>query len=255
MADERGPAMIPGRQAAPARPKRFYERAAAAERGRGFGLLLDGRAAKTPAKRDLLLPSRAVADRVAAEWDAQREFIDPAAMPLTRLCNTAIDGVASQMDAVATEVRTYLGSDLLVYRAAEPAVLVAAQAEAWDPVLAWARDGFGARFVLAEGIGFVDQPPAALAAMGRVADAVVGEGPAAPFRLAGLHVMTTLTGSALLALAVFHGRLTPAAAWAAAHVDETFQESRWGADAEALVRRERRWADMEAAAAVGLMAG
>ena len=176
-------------------------------------------------------------------------------MPLTRLANTAIDGVGEQMAAVADEVRTYLTSDLLAYRAADPAPLVAAQAAAWDPVLDWARDAFGARFILAEGIVFAAQPPATLAAMGRVVDAIVGEGAAAPFRLAALHVMTTLTGSALLALAVMQGRLTPEGAWAAAHVDELFQESQWGSDAEALERRDRRWAEMRAAATMGLLAG
>jgi chaperone required for assembly of F1-ATPase len=247
--------MIPGRQAPPPKPKRFYETARAEERDGAFALLLDGRAAKTPAKRPLALPSRPAAEALAGEWNAQVEVIDPARMPLTRMSNTAIDGVADQMAAVAGEVKTYLGSDLLVYRAADPASLVAAQAAAWDPVLDWARDSFGARFVLAEGVTFVAQPPATLSALGAVVGAVVGQGAGAPFRLAALNVMTTLTGSALLALAVMHGRLTPDAAWAAAHVDELFQESQWGADAEALERRERRWADMKAAATLGLLAG
>lgn len=255
MAEQRGPAITLGREAPPPRPKRFYERATAGERDGGFALLLDGRSAKTPAKRDLLLPSRPAAEALAAEWDAQREVLDPAAMPLTRLCNTAIDGVATQMRAVADEVKTYLTSDLFAYRAADPAPLVAAQARDWDPVLDWARDAFGARFILAQGITFVAQPPATLAAMGRVVDAIVGQGPAAPFRLAALHVMTTLTGSALLALAVMHGRLAPEAAWAAAHVDELFQESQWGRDAEALERRDRRFVEMKSAATLGLLAG
>lgn len=254
MVDEPGP-MIPGRQAPPAKPKRFYALASVAERDGGFALLLDGRAARTPARRPLALPSEPVAAAVAGEWNAQVAVIDPAKMPLTRIANSAIDGVADQRDAVAAEVATYLGSDLLVYRAADPAPLVAAQAAAWDPVLDWARQAYGARFILAEGVTFVAQPPATLAALGQVIDGLVGQGPAAPFRLAALNVMTTLTGSALLALAVMHGRLSPEAAWAAAHVDETFQESQWGSDAEALERRDRRWADMRAAATLGLLAG
>ena len=255
MAEQRGPAITLGREAPPPWPKRFYARATAGEREGGFALLLDGRPAKTPAKRDLLLPSRPSAEALASEWDAQREIIDPAAMPITRICNTAIDGVAAQVAAVAAEVKTYLTSDLLAYRAADPPPLVAAQARDWDPVLDWARDAFGARFILAQGVTFVAQPPATLDAMGDVVDAIVGERPAAPFRLAAIHVMTTLTGSALLALAVMHGRLTPEGAWDAAHVDELFQESRWGSDAEALERRERRWSEMKAAATVGLLAG
>lgn len=255
MAEQRAPAIRLGREAAPPRPKRFYATATAGERDGGFALLLDGRSARTPAKRALVLPSEPAAEALAAEWNAQGEVIDPAAMPLTRISNTAIDGVADQMEAVAREVKTYLTSDLLAYRAAGPAPLVTAQTAAWDPVLAWARDAFGARFILVEGVTFVAQPPVTLADMGRVVDAVVGEGDGAPFRLAALHVMTTLTGSALLALAVMHGRLTPDAAWAAAHVDELFQESQWGSDAEALERRERRWSDMRAAATLGLLAG
>ena len=254
MVHEPGP-MIPGRQAPPPKPKRFYAVATVGERDGGFALLLDGRGAKTPAKRPLALPSSAAAQALAEEWNGQVEVIDPARMPLTRMSNTAIDGVAEQMAAVADEVKTYLTSDLLVYRAADPAPLVAAQAAAWDSVLDWARDAFGARFILAEGITFTAQPPAALAAMGAAVDAVVGQGAGAPFRLAALNVMTTLTGSAVLALAVMHGRLTPDAAWAAAHVDELFQESQWGRDAEALERRDRRWADMEAAATLGSLAG
>ncbi|RYC33798.1 ATPase [Lichenibacterium minor] len=254
MVHEPGP-MIPGRQAPPPKPKRFYAAATAEERDGAFALLLDGRGAKTPAKRALALPSRPAAEALAEEWNAQVEVIDPARMPLTRMSNTAIDGVAVQMAAVADEVKTYLGSDLLVYRAADPAPLVAAQATAWDPVLDWAREALGARFVLADGITFVAQPPATLQVLGAEVDAVVGQGPGAPFRLAALNVMTTLTGSALLALAVMRGRLSPEAAWAAAHVDEVFQESQWGADAEALERRERRWADMEAAARLGRLAG
>jgi chaperone required for assembly of F1-ATPase len=254
MAHEPGP-MIPGRQAPPAKPKRFYVEAGVAEREGGFALLLDGRAAKTPARRPLALPSEPAALAVAAEWNAQVAVIDPALMPLTRISNSAIDGVAEQMEAVAAEVKTYLGSDLLAYRATDPAPLVAAESAAWDPVLDWVRDAFGARFILAAGVTFVEQPPATLAALGAVVDALVGQGPAAPFRLSALHVMTTLTGSPLLALAVMHGRLTPEGAWAAAHVDELFQEAQWGSDAEALERRDRRWADMKAAATLGLLAG
>ena len=254
MVREPGP-MIPGRPPPPVKPKRFYASATAEGRDGGFALLLDGRPARTPARRPLALPSKPAAEALAAEWNAQVAVIDPALMPLTRMSNTAIDGVAGQIAAVADEVKRYLASDLLVYRAAEPAPLVAAQAVRWDPVLHWARDAVGARFILAQGVTFVAQPPSALAAMGAVVDDVTGDGPAAPFRLSVLHVMTTLTGSALLACAVMRGQLSPETAWAAAHVDELFQESQWGADAEALERRDRRWADMKAAALLGLLAG
>ena len=249
-----GPARL-GREPAPTRPKRFYATAEVEEREGLFLLLLDGRSARTPAKRVLALPSRASAEKLAAEWVAQVDTIDPVRMPLTRIANSAIDGVADQMTAVADEVRTYLTSDLVVYRAAAPAPLVAAEADAWDPVLDWVRDTFHVRFILAEGLAFVHQPPSTLATLSTVLDGIVGTGPAAAFRLAATHVMTTLTGSALLAFAVMQGRLSAEAAWSAAHVDELFQESRWGTDAEALARREGRWSEMQAAAILGLTAG
>ncbi len=255
MEDHYGGPARPGREPAPIRPKRFYATAAVEEREGLFLLLLDGRSARTPAKRVLALPSRASAEKLAAEWNDQVDIIDPVKMPLTRIANSAIDGVADQMKAVADEVRTYLTSDLVVYRAAAPAPLVAAEADAWDPVLDWVRDAFHVRFILAEGLAFVHQPASTLATLDTVLDGIVGMGPAAPFRLAATHVITTLTGSALLALAVMHGRLSAEAAWSAAHVDESYQESQWGTDAEALVRREGRWSEMQAAATLGLLAG
>ena len=145
---------------------------------------------------------------------------------------------------------TKAGSDLLAYRAGEPARLVAAQAAAWDPVLAWVHEKFGAPFVLSEGVMHVRQPEASLAAI-RAAVAAVES----PLALAGLHVMTTLTGSVLLALAVLHGRLAPEEAWAAAHVDETYQAGVWGRDEEAEARRAVRKAEFDAAARLAALTG
>jgi chaperone required for assembly of F1-ATPase len=169
--------------------------------------------------------------------------IDPAGMPLTRLVNTALDGVARRMTEVAEETARYAASDLLCYRAGDPERLVARQAQMWDPVLAWARDTLGAQFVLSEGVIHVEQPEPALRAVRRAVDAFDE-----PLPLAALATMTSLMGSVLLALAVAHDRLTPAQAWAAAHVDEDFQMEVWGLDEEAEIRRSRRWSDMQAAA-------
>src|SRR5262245_28272403 len=145
--------------------RRFYQRAeVAAGEGGGFAVLLDGRPVKTPARRALAAPTRALAEALAGEWEAQREVVDPAQMPLTRLANSIIDGVADAPAAVAAEAAKYLVSDLLLYRAEGPDGLVARQAKAWDPILAWARDALGARFVLGQGMVFVAQPEAALAA-------------------------------------------------------------------------------------------
>lgn len=230
--------------AKPARPRRFYKEAGFAAEADGFRLTLDGRPANTPARNPLRLPSRALAGLVAAEWAAQETEIDPARMPLTRLANTAIDGVAPRHDAVVADLCAYAGTDLVAYRAGDPENLVTAQAAAWDPVLAWARDELGARVILSEGVMHVVQPPDTVRVLSDAVAAITD-----PFRLAALHTLTTLTGSLLIALAVLRGRLTPAEAWAAAHVDETYQAAVWGRDAEAAARLEARRAEFEAAAA------
>jgi len=223
--------------------KRFYENASVEAGEGGYAIMLDGRPVRTSARRPLAAPSAELAEAIAAEWRAQRDVIDPAAMPLTRLANTIIDGVTDHAEAVAAEVANYLGSDLLFYRADTPAGLIARQGEAWDPVLAWARDEFGARFLLAEGIMHVAQPEAALAA----ARAAI---PGDAWRVGAVNSVTTLTGSALLALALAHGFLTVEEAWAAAHVDEDWNLDQWGSDDLALQRRAFRYTDMQAAATV-----
>jgi chaperone required for assembly of F1-ATPase len=223
--------------------RRFYERAEVEDADGEFRVVLDGRPVKTPARRTLAAPKRALAQALAAEWDAQRDVIDPAKMPLTRLANTIIDGVTDAPSAVADEVKRYLACDLVFYRAPGPAGLVAWQAEAWDPVLAWVRETLGARFVLAEGIAFVAQPAQSLAA----ASSAI---PTDPWRLGAMHAVTTLTGSALIAIALARGALSVDAAWAAAHVDEDWNMKFWGRDALALERRAARFSEMQAAATV-----
>ena len=233
-----------GREARPL-SKRFYKAVTVAvpqsEAPPAFRVLLDGKPVRTPAKALLAVPTRALAEAIAGEWEAQREHVDPAGMPLTRLANSAIDGVGAHQAEVRADIVKYAASDLLCYRASEPHPLVRRQAEVWDPVLAWAREALGARFEVAEGIMPVTQPEAAKSA---VAGALEGLD---AFSLTSLHVMTTLTGSALLALAHAQAHLTAEAAWAAAQVDEDWQIGRWGEDAEAAARRRRRWAEMQAA--------
>jgi chaperone required for assembly of F1-ATPase len=223
------------------RTKRFYEAVSVDDAAPPFRVLLDGRPVRTPAKGELAVPTRALAEALAAEWEAQGEHIDPAGMPLTRLVNSAIDGVAGREAEVRADIAKYAGSDLLCYRAEAPAELMRRQAEAWDDVLAWAHAALRARFVLGQGIVPVAQPQTAIAA---VEGALAGLD---AFALAAHHVIVTLTGSALLALAHGRGRLTAEEAWAAAHVDEDWQIGQWGEDAEAKARRERRWAEMQAA--------
>ena len=222
--------------------KRFYDNASVGE-GAPYPLLLDGRGVKTPAGNTLAVPGVSLGEAIAAEWNAQGERIDPATMPLTRLANTIIDGVAPNPGPVAEEIAKYLGSDLVCYRADAPDGLVAAQEQYWDPVLAWARETHGARFVLSEGVMFVAQPEGAVAA---VRAAI----PTDPWRLGAVHLITTLTGSALIALAVETRKLGIDEAWAAAHVDEDWNMKLWGRDELALARRATRFADMQAAGAV-----
>jgi chaperone required for assembly of F1-ATPase len=225
-------------------PRRVYKAVAVAPAGAdgAFAIMLDGKPARTPARLPLAVPTRALAEAVAAEWQAQGERIDPATMPLNRLVNSVLDGVRGREGEVRADIVKYAGSDLVCYRAATPDELARRQAEHWDPVLAWAREALSASFATAAGLMPVGQPEAATSAVARSLahhDA---------FALGALHVMTTLMGSALLALAHAQGRLGLEAAWAAAHVDEDFQISQWGEDAEAAARRRRRWAEMQAAA-------
>ncbi len=229
-------------------PKRFYKEASAEARDGAFALTLDGRPAKTPARNPLAAPTLAAAQELADEWARQQEIIDPGSMPLTRIVNSAIDGVAREMEATSADIVRYGGSDLLCYRASGPEALTRAQAESWDPVLDFIRESLGARMICVEGVSFVEQPEAARRALAEAVAQIADEGASGPFALAALHVMTTLTGSALLALAVAREALTVEEAWAAAHVDEDYEMSLWGADSEALARRGRRFAEMEAAA-------
>jgi chaperone required for assembly of F1-ATPase len=229
-------------------PRRFYKEAAAQERKGSFVLLLDGRVAKSPGGNALALPTQAAARALAEEWAALGEIIDPALMPLTRLVNSAIDGVAPRLAMTVEEIAKYAGSDLVCYRAGEPEALARAQAAAWDPILAFTRKKLGAVFLCGEGVVFIEQPEPAVMAVKEAIARIADGGPAAPFALAALHVMTTLTGSVMIALAVAHGELTATDAWRASQVDEDFEMRTWGEDAEALRRRARQWHEMEAAA-------
>ena len=231
------------RLTAPVSQKRFYAKVEMPEEEGGFVLRLDGKRAMTPGKNPLAVPLRCLAEAIAAEWAGQGESIDPASMPVTRLANSAIDGVASRVAEVRADAFAYAGTDLLYYRAGEPEGLVERQHALWDPIIAWAEKRFGGRFVLAEGIVYVAQPEATLAAIGAAIEHFDD-----PFRLAGLSLVTSLTGSALIALALAEGAVDVDAAWAAAHVDEDWNIGKWGEDTEAMARRTKRLADFRAAA-------
>lgn len=225
----------------PQESKRFYRTASMDGAPPTWRVLLDGKPVRTPARREMAVPARALAEALAAEWEAQGERIDPATMPLTRLVNSALDGVAGREAEVRADIARYAADDLLCYRAETPAGLVRRQRHTWDPILAWARSELDAHLVTGQGIVPVTQPQAAIAAIaGALAELDA-------LALAAHHVMTTLTGSALLALAHARGDVTAEEAWAAAHVDEDWQIGQWGEDAEAKARRRRRWLEMQAA--------
>jgi chaperone required for assembly of F1-ATPase len=241
VADKPDPVATSQRLAKPELPARFYKEAVAGTHDAGFALLLDGKVAKTPGRKPLAVSSRRVAEAMAAEWSAQGERIDPATMPMTRVVNAAIDRVAGEMTAVRGDIVKYSGSDLICYRAEEPESLIEAQAKRWDPLVTWAREALGARLVVAAGIVHAAQEPATATAIAKALE------PLDALRLAAVHTVTTLTGSAIIALAVLKGRLTVQQAWEAAYADEDWQMSRWGRDEAALSARAKRFTEMQAA--------
>ena len=228
--------------------KRFWKEVDCVAEVQGFAIHLDGKPTRTPARSHLLLPNRALAEIVAQEWREVGEFIDPSSMPLTRLVNSALDAVTPRRAEVADDCARYASSDLLCYRAEEPQRLVERQALHWDPVLSWARASYGWRFTLAAGVIHVAQPEETIAAVRDHLHTIDN-----PLRLAPLHVVTTITGSVLLALSLADGAFGPTAIWNAAHVDEDVQMEIWGQDSEALERRKYRERDFRAAAT--LLAG
>ena len=225
------------------RRKRFYAKAGVLEAPGGFVIALDDKPIRTPSGRQVVVPAREIADAIVAEWNTQEEFIDPLSMPLTRFANSVVDGVIDRVEAVTEDVAKYFETDLVFYRAGHPEGLVAREAEHWDPLVFWAADALGAHFILTEGIVHVRQPDSAVAA----ARAAL---PRDPWSIAALHVITSLTGSALLALALLRGVLDQDQVWAAAHVDEDWNIEKWGIDEEVAMRRAARLVDFRAAAII-----
>jgi chaperone required for assembly of F1-ATPase len=220
--------------------KRFYKSASVRELSRdSFEICLDERPIETPAGHKLAVPARALAEAIAEEWNRQGDVISPQKLPLTRLANSAIDGVAGNECQVIEDILKYASTDLLCYRASHPESLMTGQAKLWDPILDWIRTEYDADFAVTSGLAPVTQPAAAMDAIKAALMAF------SAFELAAVHVMTTLTGSALIALAHARGRLDLSASWKAAHADEDWQISRWGEDFEAKERRMNRYLEFE----------
>lgn len=222
--------------------KRFWKEARATRQDGGWGIALDGRAVRTPARAPLLVASEALATAIADEWAAQGETIDPAAMPLTGLANAAVDLAAPDPAAFAEPIAAYAASDLLCYRDDRDTALQVEQAAAWNPLLAWAEARHGIEFTLAQGVLPVDQPAATVATLTGAVRALD------PFRLAALAPLVTIGGSLVAGLALTEGAFDAAALWEAVSLDELYQERRWGADSEAQQARARREADWHHAA-------
>ena len=213
-----------------------------AEAAAGYAIELDARPIKTPVRATLAVPTRKLAEAVAAEWQEQGETIDPRSMPLTGLANAAIDRVAPDPAAFAAGLAQFGESDLLCYRAEGPAPLVARQADHWDPVLAWARRRYDVELKVTVGVIHQKQPEATVA---RLARAVAAR---SPFELAGLSPLVTVSGSLIIALALAEGELDVEQAWAAAIVDDQWQAEKWGEDAEAVHALANRRQDFAAGA-------
>ncbi len=224
--------------------KRFYRDVTVVSQDAGFAINLDKNTLKTPGRAAFIVSAKALAGAVAEEWRGQGARIDPATMPLTALLNTAIDQVPQNTDAVRDDIVKFAASDLVCYRAEAPAGLVQQQNIHWDPVLAWSEIELDARFVRAGGIMPVEQSQLCL---DRIGEALAAAG---PFALAATHMVTSLTGSALLALALARGQMDAETVWRAAHVDEDWQIDNWGEDDEARVRRASRRLVYDAASLV-----
>ena len=217
--------------------RRFYKDVTVTDE---LGIALDGRTVKTPLKSPLQLPTRALAEAVAAEWAEQGADIKPATMILTKLANTAIDRVAPGRARIEAEVLDFANSDLVCYRADRPPDLVQRHVKHWDPVLDWARMALDAPFEVTVGVIHKPQPEAAIAAHALALREL------SDFELSAYYTIMSLTGSALIAMMLARRATPPEAAWATAHVDEDYQIEHWGQDAEAEVRRAARHAEFMA---------
>jgi chaperone required for assembly of F1-ATPase len=219
--------------------KRFWTETRAVEQSVGFSVELDGRAIKTPGKLPLIVPTRALVDMIVAEWDGQGEKIDPSTMPATRASNSAIDTVSVHFDTVVDQLTEYVGSDLLCYRADNPVELIAKQALVWDPLLDWFSNIFGTSLAVTTGIIPIAQDPTCLEAVRTRLSSLTS------FELTGMHDLITISGSAVIALAVEANHLKVSEGWAASRVDEDWQIQLWGEDDEANATAALKKADFE----------
>lgn len=228
-------------------PRRFWTEAQAEATEGGYGVALDGRRLRTPAKAILIVPTRPVAEAIAAEWDAQKQVVDPQTMPFTRSANSAIDKVTPQFGEIADLVAAYADSDLTCYRADSPQGLVTRQAAAWDPLLDWAAETYGACLEPRTGIVYRPQPAASLLALGTAVRGL------SAFELTALHDLVAISGSLVIGLAALAQYDSPATLWALSRIDEDWQAELWGRDEQAAAAADNARAAFLHAARLGAL--
>jgi len=222
--------------------KRIFDKAEVVEQEQGFTVTLDGRTVKTPARRDLILPTQKLGHSIALEFNNQSEKIDPKTMPATRLANTVIDGIADNPQPIAEDIMRFIAADQLFYRAGAPEELMARQRAAFDPVLDFIETKFSCHFEIGETLTFITQKRESLSPLRHYINAI-----ACPFILGGLHAITTLTASGLIAIALKEVALDGDKAWEIAHLEEDWTAEHWGEDEEAMARRAYLHREFDAA--------
>jgi chaperone required for assembly of F1-ATPase len=222
--------------------RRFWKSVEVVEGDAAWGVHLDGKPLRTPARAELAVPTRALAEAVADEWRSVVDHVDPATMHLTGLANAAIDRIAPERSAFAAELARYAEADLACYRSEWPPELVEHQAASWDPLLAWARHRFDVDFAITTSLMHVPQP---VATIERLAQAVAALN---AYQLAGLSPLVTVGGSLVAALAVFENAISPEEAWLAVSVDHRWQLEQWGSDPDAELAFKNHHADFLAGA-------
>lgn len=197
-----------------------------------FAVELDGRSVKTPAKASLILPTRAMAEAIAAEWQAQEGAVNPHTMPCTRSANAALDKVQVQHSEVADMLAEYGDADLLCYRADSPVELVQRQNEHWGPALDWAASDLKVRLQTRCGIKHQPQDAKALKSLRTRVQAL------SAFQLAAFHDLVSMSGSLVLGFAAAAGWRSAGEIWSLSRLDEKWQEEQWGPDEEAQAEAE-----------------
>jgi len=236
------PMRVASQSMKPVLRRRFYKKVSLLTADNGCTITLDDKPVKTPGGNLLIVSGERIGKLIVEEWQGQEEFIEPLSMPITRLVNAAIDGVSVGSEAVKEDIVRFAGSDLLCYRAENPVELVERQASNWDPLLVWVNTCLDAGFLVQRGIVHIDQPPATIAAFSAHVKMIDD-----PARLAALHSITALCGSAIIAIAIYNRQISANDAWKAAHVDEDWQVSQWGEDEESSAFRSARRVEFDAA--------